>query len=58
MGVLNGGIMRVEVLVLGLAAGWLRWRSHSTTPGMVAHAAFNVFPPVFTFVVGAMLTGR
>jgi membrane protease YdiL (CAAX protease family) len=55
MGPLNGGIMLVEILLLGLLVGWLRWRSHSTTPGMIAHAAFNIVPPVFTFAIGAIL---
>jgi membrane protease YdiL (CAAX protease family) len=57
MGVLNGSIMLVEVLVLGLVLGWLRWRSRSTTPGMIAHATFNVIPPAFNFTVGVMLAG-
>jgi membrane protease YdiL (CAAX protease family) len=57
MDALNGGIMLVEVLLLGLAMGWLRRRSHGTTSGMIAHATFNVIPPAFNFAVGALLAG-
>jgi hypothetical protein len=54
---LNAGIMLVEVSVLGLVVGWLRWRSHNTTPGMIAHAVFNIVPPAVTFTIGAALAG-
>jgi hypothetical protein len=54
---LNAGIMLVGVSVLGLVVGWLRWRSHITVPGMIAHAAFNIVPPAVTFTIGAALAG-
>lgn len=51
---LSAGIILFEDLLLGLLVGWLRWRSGSTLPGMAAHFAYNVIPPVATFVIGAM----
>jgi membrane protease YdiL (CAAX protease family) len=55
---LNGGIALFETLLLGLLLGWLRRRSASTVPGIVAHFAFNVIPPVMTFMIGAILVGH
>jgi membrane protease YdiL (CAAX protease family) len=58
MGPVNGGIMLFEVFLLGLLMGWLRWRSGSTLPGMAAHFANNVIPPVATFMIGAISVGH
>ena len=51
----GAGIILCEDLLLGLLLGWLRWRSRSIFPAMAAHFAYNVVPPVFDFIVGAVL---
>jgi membrane protease YdiL (CAAX protease family) len=50
----SAGIALFEDLLLGLLFGWLRWRSGSTLPGMAAHVAYNVIPPIATFMVGVL----
>lgn len=54
----NGGFMLMEVLLLGLLLGWLRWRSGGTTATIIAHATFNLVPPVTTLVMGTLLAGQ
>jgi membrane protease YdiL (CAAX protease family) len=55
---LQAGIILFEDLLVGLLLGWLRWRSGSTLPAMAGHFAYNVIPPVATFLIGAMLAGH
>jgi uncharacterized protein len=55
---LQVGIILFEDLLLGLLLGWLRWRSGSTLPAMAGHFAYNVIPPILTFMIGTMLAGH
>ena len=55
---LQVGIILFEDLLLGLLLGWLRWRSGSTLPAMTGHFAYNVIPPILTFMIGTMLAGH
>jgi uncharacterized protein len=55
---LQAGIILFDDLLLGLLLGWLRRRSGSTLPAMMGHFAYNVIPPVLTFIIGAMLAGH
>jgi uncharacterized protein len=55
---LQTGIILFEDLLLGLLLGWLRWRSGSTLPAMAGHFAYNVIPPILTFMIGTMLAGH
>jgi membrane protease YdiL (CAAX protease family) len=55
MNAVAGSFMLVQVLVLGLLFGWLRWRSGSTTAGMLAHAVANLYPPLIVLIIGALL---
>ena len=55
MNAVGGIFMLVQVFVLGLLLNWLRWRSGTTTAGMLAHATANLYPPVTVLIVGALL---
>jgi membrane protease YdiL (CAAX protease family) len=48
------GVMLVQVFLLGLSLGWVRWRSGTTSATIIGHVAHNLVPPLFAFVVGAM----
>lgn len=50
-------VMLVQVFLLGLLLGWVRWRSGTTTATIIGHVAHNLVPPLFTIVVGAMSAG-
>lgn len=55
---LQAGFVLFDDLLLGLLLGWLRWRSGSTLPAMAGHFAYNVIPPILTFMIGTMLAGH
>lgn len=56
--VLNAGIILTEDFVIGLVFGWLRWRSASLLPGIVAHITYNIVPPIFDLIVGVLLVSH
>ncbi len=58
MDVLSAGIILTEDLALGLVFGWLRWRSASLLPGIVAHITYNIVPPIFDLIVGVLLVSQ
>lgn len=58
MNAVSAGIVLTLDFLLGLAFGWLRWRSGSLLPGIVAHLAYNIVPPLLNFTVGALLVYR
>ncbi len=58
MDVLNAGIILTEDLALGLVFGWLRWRSASLLPGIVAHITYNIVPPIFDLIAGVLLVSQ
>ena len=58
MDVLNAGIILTEDLALGLVFGWLRWRSASLLPGIVAHITYNIVPPIFDLIAGVLLVSH
>jgi hypothetical protein len=54
---INGGILLVVDVLLGLLLGWLRLRSGTTTTPIIAHVAYNLVPPLFTLAVEASFAG-
>ena len=50
-------MMLVQVFLLGLVLGWVRWRGGNTTATIIGHVAHNLVPPLYTFAVGAMFGG-
>ncbi|HYM51326.1 MAG TPA: CPBP family intramembrane glutamic endopeptidase [Candidatus Limnocylindrales bacterium] len=41
----------LEVFVLGLGLGWMRWKSKSTLPGMVTHAGYDIAAGLISYWV-------
>lgn len=50
-------VMLVQVLLLGLSLGWVRWRGGTTTATIIAHVVHNLVPLLFTLVAGAIYAG-
>ena len=55
MNAVSGVFMLLQVFALGLLLSWLRWRSGTTSAGMIAHATANLYPPMIVLIVGALL---